>query len=115
MEDCLFCKIVEGKIPSKKVFENEYVYAFNDIHPVTPVHVLVIPKIHIKNLNEIDEKNVNYITNIMLSIKEIASILGISDEGYRVVTNVGENGGQAVPHLHFHILGGKKLGVKIVK
>lgn len=114
MEDCIFCKIVDKKIPSKIVFENEYVLAFNDISPVTPIHILVIPKKHIKSLNDLDEENISYIAKCMLAIKEVAKISGIYDEGYRVVTNIGENGGQAVKHLHFHILGGKKLGTNIV-
>ena len=77
MEDCLFCKIVKGEIPSTKVFENEYVYAFKDINPVAPVHVLLIPKIHIESLNDVNEENLNYLSNIMISIKQIAKICGI--------------------------------------
>ena len=109
MEDCIFCKIVKGEIPSKKVYENEYVLAFEDITPKAKVHVLVIPKIHIKDLNEVNESNTVYITNIMSSIKEIAEILNIDTSGYRVISNVGEDGMQEVPHLHFHVLGGEKL------
>ncbi len=113
MSDCLFCKIASGEVPSKKVYENEYVYAFYDIHPVAPVHVLVIPKIHIESINEVNDENIDYVKNILLSIKEVAKICGVYDKGYRVITNCGEDGGQVVPHLHFHIIGGKKLGPKI--
>lgn len=114
MEDCIFCKIVDKKMSSKIIFEDDYVLAFNDISPVTPVHILVIPKKHIENLNDLDADNIKYIEKCMLAIKEVAKISGIYDDGYRVVTNVGENGGQAVKHLHFHVLGGKKLGLNIL-
>lgn len=113
MEDCLFCKIVKGEIPSTKVFENEYVYAFKDINPVAPVHVLLIPKIHIESLNDVNEENLNYLTNIMISIKQVAKICEIYEKGYRVISNCGKDGGQVVGHLHFHLLGGKNLGSKI--
>ena len=112
--DCLFCKIANKEIDSKIVYENDYVIAFNDINPVAPVHVLVIPKIHIKNLNEVSEENMTYIKEVMLAIKEIAKITGVYESGYRVVSNIGEDGGQVVPHLHFHVLGGVTLGTKVV-
>lgn len=112
--DCLFCKIINGEIGSEKVYENDYVYAFKDIHPVAPVHVLVIPKIHIANMNEINEENGEYIKHIYIAIKEIAKMLNIDEPGYRVICNCGEDGGQVVHHLHFHLLGGKHLGSKIV-
>lgn len=115
MQDCLFCKIIKGDVPSKKVYENDYVYAFEDIHPVAPVHVLVIPKIHISNLNEVNDENVKYISEIFKSIKEIALKCNIDKTGYRVISNCGEDGGQVVGHLHFHLLGGKNLGAKLVK
>lgn len=114
MDNCLFCKIVNGEINSNKIYENEYVYAFLDIHPVAPVHVLVIPKIHIESLNYIDEENVKYVSEIMKSIKEIAKITNIYDLGYRVITNTGNDAGQVVKHLHFHLVGGKFLGEKII-
>lgn len=112
--DCLFCKIANKEIDSKIVYENDYVIAFNDINPVAPVHVLVIPKIHIKDLNEVSEENITYIKEAMLAIKEIAKITGVYESGYRVVSNIGEDGGQVVPHLHFHVLGGATLGTKVV-
>jgi len=106
--DCLFCKIIKGEIPSSKVYENEYVYAFNDINPMAPVHVLVVPKAHIKNADEITEENSVYVAKIFEAVAEIAKQLGL-EKGYRVITNCGEDGCQSVMHLHFHILGGKKL------
>ncbi|MDO4282572.1 MAG: histidine triad nucleotide-binding protein [Clostridia bacterium] len=114
MEDCLFCKIVVGSVPSEKVFENDYVLAFKDINPVAPVHVLIIPKIHIQDTNEISDKNVLYISEIYKSVEEIASICGVKEKGYRLVCNCGNDGGQMVHHLHFHLLGGKKLRDKVV-
>lgn len=113
MEDCLFCKIINGEIPSQKIYEDENILAFNDINPVAPVHVLIIPKKHIKNINEIDETNIKYISSIYLSIKKIANICNVDKSGYRVICNTGDDGGQVVHHIHFHLLGGKKLGSKL--
>lgn len=113
--DCLFCKIIEGIIPSEKVYEDEYVLAFKDIHPVAPVHVLVIPKKHIKDVNDVTEENSIYVSKVMIAIKEVAKISGIYDNGYRIISNIGEDGGQVVPHLHFHVLGGQKMGPKLIK
>ena len=114
MEDCIFCKIVKGEIPSSKVYEDEDILAFKDINPVTPVHILVIPKKHIESLNDIEAEDEKLLGKIFLTIKKIAKEQGIAEKGYRVVNNCGEDGGQEVKHLHFHILGGKKLGTKIV-
>ena len=114
MEDCIFCKIVKGEIPSSKVYEDEDILAFKDINPVTPVHILVIPKKHIESLNNIEAEDEKLLGKIFLTIKQIAKEQGIAEKGYRVVNNCGEDGGQEVKHLHFHILGGKKLGTKIV-
>ena len=112
MEDCVFCKIIKGEIPSNKVYEDDDILAFKDIKPAAPIHILVIPKKHVKSLNEIDDAQL--ISKIMFAVKNIAKELGFANEGYRVINNCGENGGQAVPHLHFHILAGTKLGGKIV-
>ena len=112
MEDCIFCKIIKGEIPSNKVYEDDDILAFKDIKPAAPIHILVIPKKHVKSLNEIDD--VQLISKIIFAVKNIAKELGFANEGYRVINNCGENGGQAVPHLHFHILAGTKLGEKIV-
>ena len=110
--DCLFCKIVAGEIPSKKVYENEKIYAFYDISPQAPVHVLVIPKCHIESADKIDENNSTAVSAVFEAIPEIAKICGL-ENGYRVVTNVGENGCQSVKHMHFHVLGGEKLSEKM--
>lgn len=107
--DCIFCNIIKGEIPSVKVFENDYVYAINDISPVAPVHVLVIPKEHIESLNDITPQNANLISEVYLAAAEIAKQLGVSETGYRVVSNCGESGGQTVNHIHFHLLGGRDL------
>ena len=105
--DCLFCKIINGEIPSKKVFENEMVYAFYDIDPQAPEHVIIVPKTHIKSANEITPDNAKYISAIWEAVPEIAKQLGIDADGYRVVNNCGENGGQTVAHIHFHLMGGR--------
>ena len=113
MEDCIFCKIIKGEIPSTKVYEDEEILAFKDINPVAPVHILVIPKKHISSLNEIETEDQMLIGKIFAVIKKIAEEQGIAENGYRVIANCGDDGGQEVKHLHFHILGGKKLGTKI--
>ena len=115
MEDCLFCKIIKGDIPSTQVYEDEFVYAFKDINPEAPVHILVVPKKHIKSMNEIEETDENLIGKIFFAIKKIAKEQGVAEQGYRVISNCGKDAGQTVMHLHFHILGGRKLGEKILK
>lgn len=112
--ECLFCKIVRGEIPSEKVYEDEFVLGFKDINPVAPVHVLVVPKIHIKNINEITEENSNYLIKIYNAIKEVVKISNIEKTGYRVITNTGKDASQTVNHLHFHLIGGKMLGEKLI-
>ena len=111
--DCLFCAIVKGDIPSKKVYEDESCYAFLDIAPQAPVHCLVVPKEHIASVDGVNEENANIIAAIFTAIPKIAASLGLAN-GYRVITNIGEDGAQTVKHLHFHILGGKKLPESIV-
>ena len=106
--DCLFCKIIVGDIPSNKIYEDEMCLVFHDISPQAPVHALVIPKEHIASADEINEQNSKYVSHIFEVIPKIAAELGLG-EGYRVITNCGENGCQSVKHLHFHILGGVKL------
>jgi len=108
MSDCLFCKIIEGVIPSSKVFEDDYVYAFRDIAPMAPVHVLVVPKVHIPSADGVNSENSAYVARIFEAIPKIAAAEGLTN-GYRVITNCGEDACQTVKHLHFHILGGKKL------
>ena len=106
--DCLFCKIIAGEIPSSKVWDDELCYAFNDIAPQAPVHVLIIPKTHIPSADGVTVDNSLYVSHIFECIPKIAAEAGLA-EGYRVITNCGENGCQSVKHLHFHLLGGKKL------
>lgn len=112
-DDCLFCKIIAGEIPSDKVYEDEYVYAFRDINPQAPVHILVVPKAHICCAGDIDETNSSYVAKCFEAIAKIARSVGL-DKGYRLVNNCGEDGGQTVMHLHFHIIGGVSLSPKII-
>ena len=114
MEDCLFCKIVKGEIPLKKVYEDEEVYAFSDINPQAPIHILVIPKKHICSIAELNEENKDIVGKIFMAINKIAKENGFLNSGFRVISNCGENAGQTVKHLHFHILAGKELGEKII-
>lgn len=109
--DCIFCKIAAGEIPSTKVYEDDKVIAFKDINPLAPVHILVIPKTHIESAAEITADNSAVVAHIFEVIAKIAKEQGIDKDGFRVVSNCGENGCQSVKHLHFHILGGKKLDV----
>ena len=110
--DCIFCKIIAGEIPSSKVYENEYVYAFKDINPMAPVHILVVPKEHIESANKVTAENSIYVQKIFEAIPEIASVCGLSN-GYRVISNCGKDACQSVLHLHFHILGGTQLPEKM--
>lgn len=110
MSDCLFCKIIAGEIPSSKVYEDDLVYAFRDIQPQAPVHVLVIPKKHIASVNEISAENSQVVAHIFEVIPQIAKAEGLAG-GYRVVSNCGDDAGQTVHHLHFHILGGQALNL----
>jgi len=114
MEDCIFCKIIKGEIPSTKVYEDDNVLAFKDINPAAPIHILVVPKQHIENVLEINEGNKKILEDVFLAINKIAKKLGIDKDGFRVITNCGKDSGQEVMHLHFHILAGAKLGEKIV-
>ena len=106
--DCIFCKILEGSIPSTKVYEDENVYAFRDINPMAPVHVLVIPKTHIPSMDAVNGENSKLVAAIFEAIPKIAAAEGLKN-GYRVISNCGEDACQSVKHLHFHILGGRKL------
>lgn len=112
MNDCLFCKIINGEIPSSKVYEDEYVYAFNDINPMAPVHILVIPKVHIKNALDITAENSDIVAHIFEAISKISKEQKL-EKGFRVVSNCNEYAGQSVFHLHFHILGGKQLSLQM--
>ncbi|MCM0648828.1 histidine triad nucleotide-binding protein [Clostridium swellfunianum] len=109
MDNCIFCSIIQGKIPSQKVYEDDQIFAFKDINPEAPVHVLIIPKKHIASINELDEDNSQVIGHIYGAAKKIAKELGIAESGYRVVANCGSDAGQTVFHIHFHLLGGRSL------
>ncbi|MCL2072089.1 MAG: histidine triad nucleotide-binding protein [Oscillospiraceae bacterium] len=109
MENCLFCKIVKGEIPSEKVYEDESVLVFRDINPAAPVHVLLIPKEHIGGADELKPEHSDLIAKLILTAGKVAEELSLSN-GWRIVTNVLEDGDQTVRHLHFHLLGGAKLG-----
>lgn len=115
MEDCLFCKIVKGEIPSNKVYEDEDILAFYDINPATPIHILVIPKKHIANHNDLTDEDSELIAKMHRVINQIAEEKGFKEKGYRLIMNCGEDSGQEVKHLHFHILAGKKMGPKIIE
>lgn len=112
MTDCLFCKIVNGEIPSSKVYEDELVYAFKDINPMAPVHILVIPKAHISSMLEIDANNSAVVSHIFEVIAKLAKEFNL-EKGFRVVSNCNEYAGQTVFHLHFHILGGHQLSMQM--
>ena len=111
--NCIFCKIIDGAIPSTKVYEDDYVFAMRDINPQAPVHILVLPKEHICCAAAIDESNSVYVAKIFEAIAKIAKAEGL-DKGYRVIKNCGEDGGQTVMHLHYHLIGGTKLSEKII-
>ena len=114
MDDCLFCKIIAGDIPSAKVYEDENVFAFRDINPQAPVHILVVPKQHIACAADITAENsAVVVARASEAIAKIAKAEGL-DSGYRVINNCGEDGGQTVMHLHFHLIGGEKLSEKII-
>ncbi len=109
MEDCIFCKIIDGQIPCKKVYEDDWVLAFFDLNPAAPKHVLVIPKKHFADITEITSKDMKYSSAIIEAVQKIVKKLDIIEEGFRIVINTGSYGGQTVSHLHFHVLGGRFL------
>ncbi|CAM2832058.1 histidine triad nucleotide-binding protein [Paenibacillus sediminis] len=111
--DCLFCKIAEGTIPSKRVFENDSVLVFHDIQPAAPTHVLLIPKKHIASMNDAEGDDFALIGELHRVAQQVARDLGIADSGYRLINNCGRNGEQTVHHLHYHLLGGTRLGALV--
>lgn len=113
MEDCIFCKLANGVIPTNMVYEDEYVAAFNDLNPQAPVHILVVPKKHYDNVLSVENGD-TIISKIYDAINKIAEAQGFAKEGFRIINNCGENAGQTVMHMHFHILAGKKLGEHII-
>lgn len=113
MDHCIFCKIISGEIPSTKVYENDLVYAFRDIEPQAPVHILVVPKKHITSIAAIDAASDAELAACLRACREIALVEGLGDTGFRIVSNAGKNACQSVPHLHFHILGGVQMADKM--
>ena len=113
MDQCIFCKIISGEIPSTKVFENDLVYAFRDIQPQAPVHILVVPKKHITSTAAIDAASDTELAACLRACREIALAEGLGETGFRIVSNAGKNACQSVPHLHFHILGGVQMADKM--
>lgn len=109
MNDCLFCKIASGEIPSKKVYEDEMVLAFRDIDPQAPTHILVIPKKHIESVLDIKDEDNEILAGIFKVINIVAKEEGLDEGGFRVVSNIGKDGQQSVPHLHFHVIGGRSM------
>ena len=107
--DCIFCKIAAGEIPAKKAYEDESVVAFYDLEPQAPVHILIIPKAHISSCDEITEENSAVVAHIFEVAAKLGKELGL-EKGYRIVNNCGEDGGQTVHHLHFHLMGGRRFG-----
>jgi histidine triad (HIT) family protein len=114
MENCIFCKIINKEIPSSIVYEDDTVLAFKDINPEAPVHVLIVPKKHIPSVAEIDSENAGYLVDIHMAANNVAKMLGINKSGFRLINNCGEDAGQTVFHLHYHLVGGRKLGTKIL-
>jgi len=111
MSDCLFCKIVAGEIPSEKVYEDDLVYAFNDIHPQAPVHQLIVPRKHIPSTNDLGQDDRSLLGHMILVAKSLAADAGISEPGYRLVFNCNEHAGQTVFHIHLHLLGGEQMSL----
>ncbi len=109
MEDCIFCKIINKEIPAELVFEDEHIVAFNDINPQAPIHILLIPKVHCVSLNEIPEDKKSVLSHIFLKARQIAQEKGIAKNGYRIVLNTARDSGQEVLHIHFHLLGGRRM------
>ncbi|WP_438433351.1 histidine triad nucleotide-binding protein [Gorillibacterium sp. sgz500922] len=111
MKDCVFCQIIAGDSPCQKIFEDDEVLVFHDNQPAAPVHALIIPKRHIASMNEVGDEHAEAIVAIHRAARTAARELGIAETGYRLVNNCGPDAGQVIPHLHFHLLGGKKLGM----
>ncbi len=109
MEDCIFCKIINKEIPASIVFEDEKMIAFNDINPQAPIHILLIPREHFASLNDIPEEKKNILSHLLLKARQISQEKGIAEKGYRIVLNTEKDSGQEVFHIHFHLLGGRRM------
>ncbi len=114
MDDCIFCKIINKEIPGQIVYEDEDILAFNDINPVAPVHVIFVPKKHICCVNMLEDDDIDLIGKLFIKIKDVAKELGISEKGYRIINNCGDDASQTVKHIHFHLIGGKELGINLI-
>lgn len=114
MEDCVFCKIIKGDIPSEKVYEDDEILAFKDINPAAPIHVLIIPKKHIATLLEISDEDSELMGKMMKVVQKLAKQLDIEEKGFRLIANCGPDSGQEVMHIHFHLLAGRHMGPKII-
>jgi histidine triad (HIT) family protein len=111
--DCVFCKIASGEILSKKVYEDDFVFAFYDLHPIAPIHILIIPKKHIASVNDFKEDDKDIMSSMFLAAKNIAQSLDFAEKGYKLLIRTGKDGGQEIPHLHMHLLAGGRLSDKI--
>ena len=109
MNDCIFCKIIKGEIPSKKIYEDEDIFVFEDINPQAPVHILLIPKQHFASLNDIPEEKKDMLGQLLIKARRIAEDQGMAQRGYRIVLNTQRDSGQEVFHIHFHLLGGRRM------
>ncbi len=114
-KDCIFCKIVNGEIPSKKLYETNEVMAFEDINPLAPIHYLIIPKRHIATLNDLETGDVNLSGEMILAATKLARDSGVDERGYRLIMNCNRDGGQEIYHIHLHLLGGKQLGPMLAR
>ncbi len=109
MSDCIFCKIIAGEIPSSQVYQDDQVTAFRDIHPVAPTHILIVPNRHIPSVNDLVESDEQLVGRLFVTARQLAEQEGIQESGYRLIINNGPDGGQEVPHLHLHLIGGHKM------
>ena len=109
MTDCIFCRIAAGEIPSNLVYQDDHVVAFPDIHPAAPVHVLVVPRKHVESIAHLEDGDLEIAGRLMLAARTVAQQAGVAESGYRVIANIGREGGQTVPHLHLHVIGGRQL------
>lgn len=114
MDNCIFCKIINKEIPSTIVYEDEWTLAFRDIKPVAPVHIIIVPKLHIASVNDLTEENAEAVARVHIAAKKTAEALGVAEKGYRLINNCGADAGQTVFHLHYHLIAGVSLGEKLI-
>ncbi|NPA27343.1 MAG: histidine triad nucleotide-binding protein [Chloroflexi bacterium] len=108
--ECIFCKIVAGELPSKKVYQDDKVTAFHDIHPIAPVHILIVPNQHIASVNQVEPEDADVLGHMFWVARQVAEQMGVAERGYRLIVNTGEHAGQVIFHIHMHLLGGRPLG-----